>query len=311
MVKKEIVECRKHIPITTCVEYGGLKSVQFISRRLSLNVITLAVVIGILFNSCTEKIDINLGTTYTRLAVSGNITPQLGNQYICLTKSADYFSNQPPPIVTGAAVTVNDGSFSVQFIEDTNNIGYYFAPSNYIGVPGTTYDLSIKLAQPINGTVDYSANETMPILADNIDSIVVELNEKASRWMVRLYAWEPPTTDFYMFNGMKNGTIITDSVSRVNISDDRLYNGNYTAGAVVLMLNEDELQPGDTFTLVLSNVTEEYASFMLELQDEIRPNDPMFSGPPANVSSNVNNDAVGYFAAYPSAFTSTVVKNYE
>ncbi|RLD40971.1 MAG: hypothetical protein DRI86_14340, partial [Bacteroidetes bacterium] len=242
--------------------------------------IFMAVIMGGLFlSSCTEKIDIDLGTTYTRLVVSGNITPQLGNQYIRLTKSADYFSNQPPPDVTGATVMVDDGSFSVQFIEDTNNIGYYFAPSNYIGVSGTTYDLSIKLAQPINGTVNYSANETMPILADNIDSIVVELNEKASRWMVRLYAWEPPSTDFYMFNGMRNGTIITDSVSRLNISDDRLYNGNYTAGAVVLMLYEDELQPGDTFTLILSNITEEYANFLLELQDEIRPNDPMFSGP--------------------------------
>jgi len=261
--------------------------------------------------SCTEKIDINVGTTYTRLAVAGNITPQLGDQYIRLTKTADYFSNQPPPKVTGAIVLVDDGDFIIQFTEDTINKGLYHAPNSYVGIPGTTYNLSIRLAEPINGSINYEAQEKMPQLSDNIDSIVVEFNENAKRWMVRLYAWEPPTVDFYMFNGMRNGVIITDSVSRVNISDDRLYNGNYTAGAVVLMLDEDELQPGDTFTLILSNITEEYANFMLELQDEIRPNDPMFSGPPANVSSNINNDAVGYFAAFPSAFSSTLVKSIE
>ncbi len=271
---------------------------------------TLLVIITIiisLLNSCTEKIDINLGTTYTRLAVSGNITPQQGEQYIRLTKTADYFSNQPAPGVSGATVTVDDGTFSVLFTEDPNNLGYYHAPDNYIGIPGNTYSLSINLIESINGSKNYTATERMPLLADNIDSVVVEYNHNFEGWMIRLYAWEPPTTDFYMFNGMRNGEIITDSVSRVNISDDRLYNGNYTAGAVVLMLNEDELQSGDTFTLILSNITEEYANFMLELQDEIRPNDPMFSGPPANVSSNINNDAVGYFAVFPSAFTSTIV----
>ncbi len=48
---------------------------------------------------------------------------------------------------------------------------------------------------------------------------------------------------------------------------------------------------------------------MLDLQTEIQPHDPMFSGPPANVRTNINNDAVGYFASYPSVFTSTVVKD--
>lgn len=292
--------------------YGAdLHKTHMKSSYLSLIVLGVGLFTTAFFNSCTEKIDINLGTTYTRLSVSGNITPQFGEQYIRLTKTADYFSNQPPPVVSDAMVLVNDGTSSVQFIEDTINLGYYYAPSSYIGVPGITYNLSIKLSEPINGKVDYTAQETMPLLADDIDSIVVELNENAKRWMVRLYAWEPHTTDFYMFNGMRNGVIITDSVSRVNISDDKLYNGNYTSGAVVLMFKEDELQPGDTFTLILSNITEEYANFMLELQAEIQPNDPMFSGPPANVSSNINNDAVGYFATFPSAFTSTIVKNTE
>ncbi len=269
----------------------------------------IALFLGIIiFNSCTERIDIKLDSTYERLAVAGFITPQEGDQYVRLSRTSDYFSNQSAPAVSDAIVTVETDSSLVQFTEDIDNPGYYYAPDNFVGTSGNTYHLNITLAEPINGNVDYEALEEMPILADNIDSVVVEYNEDYERWMVRLYAWEPPSTDFYMFNGIRNGTIITDSVSRVNISDDRLFNGNYTSGAVVLVLYKDELELGDTFTLILSNITEEYANYMTDLQLEIQPHDPTFSGPPANVSTNINNNAVGYFAAFPSAFTSTTVK---
>ena len=292
----------------------GIWNMHWISvfRLQSFPLLIVILLFGILIlDSCTERIDIELDSTYIRLAVAGNITPQQGEQYVRLTQTSDYFSNQAPTEISGAAVTVEHGNLSVQFDEDVNKSGYYRAPESFVGMPGTEYHLSIQLAEPINGNINYEAHEEMPQLADNIDSVVVEYNPQFEGWMVRLYAWEPPTTDFYMFNGMRNGVMITDSVSRVNISDDRLFNGNYTAGAVVLLLSEDEIQPGDTFTLILSNITKEYSDYMLGLQLEIQPHDPMFSGPPANVSTNINNDAVGYFAAFPSAFTSTIVKKPE
>jgi hypothetical protein len=271
--------------------------------------IVIVLSLGIfIFTSCTERIDIKLDSTYERLAVAGFITPQEGEQYVRLTRTSDYFSNQPPPAVSSATVTVETDSSLVQFTEDVDNPGYYRAPEDFVGKSGIAYHLNITLTESINGNSNYEALEEMPVLADNIDSVVVEYNEDYERWMIRLYAWEPPTTDFYMFNGMRNGTMITDSVSRVNISDDRLFNGNYTSGAVVLVLYKDELELGDTFTLILSNITEEYAKYMSDLQTEIQPNNPTFSGPPANVRTNITNNAVGYFAAFPSAFTSTTVK---
>ncbi len=80
-------------------------------------------------------------------------------------------------------------------------------------------------------------------------------------------------------------------------------------GIVVMGFAEDELKPGDKFTLVLSNISEDYFNYIIELQTEISLSVPIFSGPPANVSTNFNNGAVGYFAAYPSVYTSTIVKS--
>ncbi len=245
----------------------------------------------IIFNSCTKRIDIKLDSTYERLAVAGFITPQKGEQYVRLTRTSNYFSNKPAPAVSGAVVTISEDSSTVQFSEDINKPGFYIAPEDYFGISGNTYHLEMTLAESINGNVNYEAREEMPQLADNIDSVVVEYNQQYERWMVRLYAWEPPSTDFYMFNGMRNGNLITDTISRVNISDDRFFNGNYTSGAVVLILYKDELKLGDTFTLILSNITEEYANYITDLQLELQPHDPMFSGPPANVRTNINNGA--------------------
>ncbi|HJN05757.1 MAG TPA: DUF4249 family protein, partial [Bacteroidales bacterium] len=308
MRKQEIVgSCKLAEKRQKSVKYDLLQSTVFGLRTLASLIIIL--LFGtVILNSCTKRIDIKLDSTYERLAVAGFITPQKGDQYVRLTKTSNYFSNKPAPTVSGAVVTISDDSSTVEFSEDFNNPGYYLAPEDYFGISGTTYHLDITLSESINGNVNYKAHEEMPHLADNIDSVVVEYNEQYERWMVRLYAWEPPSTDFYMFNGMRNGNMITDTVSRINISDDRLFNGNYTSGAVVLVLYKDELELGDTFTLILSNITEEYANYMTDLQLELQPHDPMFSGPPANVRTNINNNAVGYFAAFPSAFTSTTVK---
>ena len=275
-----------------------------ISHILRSGLYTLAIVFAL--GACTEKIDLDVGTTYTRLAVEGYVTPIEGRQWIKLTKTANYFSNTPPVGVSGVTVVIDDGISIITFTEDSTTPGLYKSPEGYTGEPGNIYNIDIQLAENINGQSSFTATERMPYPADKVDSIGLEYNDQWEMWMVKLYAQEPPTEDYYMFNGYVNGELITDSVDRKNISDDRLFNGNYTSGAIVMVVRGEELVPGDIFTLELSNITKEYASYMTELQTEIQPNDPLFSGPPANVSTNISNDAVGYFACYPSVFSSTM-----
>ena len=52
---------------------------------------SLGILILLFGTSCTERIDIDTGSTYTRLAVEGYITPQYDKQWVRLTKSSDYF----------------------------------------------------------------------------------------------------------------------------------------------------------------------------------------------------------------------------
>jgi hypothetical protein len=278
-----------------------------LTRNILRSLFATIIAMGFL-SSCTERIDINVGTTYTRLAVEGYITPEEGRQWVKLTKTADYFSNEMPVGVSGANVTIEDGEQTINLVEDQFIQGLYKAPDDFVGKEGIQYNLQIDLEEDIAGYGNFVAQETMPYSPEKIDSIALEYIPQFEVWLVKLYALEPPTEDFYMFNGYVNGIIVTDSVSRKSISDDRLFNGSYTSGAVVMVVRETELKEGDIFTLELSNITKSYADYMTQLQTELQPNDPLFSGPPANVSSNISNDAVGYFACYPSLFASAIAK---
>jgi len=105
--------------------------------------------------------------------------------------------------------------------------------------------------------------------------------------------------------------MITDTITEIGISDDRFFNGNYTYGAPVYHLSEknpvEALNPGDTVTLMMSSITKEYYNFIVELMDEtFEFRNPLFSGPPANISTNISNDGVGFFAAYSTTYSTTI-----
>ncbi len=56
----------------------------------------------------------------------------------------------------------------------------------------------------------------------------------------------------------------------------------------------------------MRSITQEYAEFIWELQEETGMSLPLFSGPPANIKSNVDHGAIGFFTAYSVAYASKV-----
>ena len=259
--------------------------------------------------ACTEKIDIELNDTYTRLVVEAYITDEAKNHIVKLTKTSDYFYNKPAPVVEGAKITIADGQNILNLTETKPGI---YKTEKIAGEIGKTYTLNIELLEEINGHKNFTAmDKLMPV--GIIDSIGIEYIDSWEVWEIRLYANEPPTSDFYMFNWMKNNILITDTIDEVNVSDDKFFNGSYSNGVGVGWFEEERedenLHPGDTVTLIMSTITEEYADFVWEIQAETGYQSPLFSSPQANVSSNISNGALGYFAAYPKRYSSTVVGN--
>ena len=100
--------------------------------------IYLIPIILITIASCTERIDIELDETYTRLVVYGAITTDTAVQYIELSKTTDYYYAEVPPPVTGAQVEISDDQGNT--FELTEELpGKYATSPDFAAVAGVTY----------------------------------------------------------------------------------------------------------------------------------------------------------------------------
>jgi hypothetical protein len=264
--------------------------------------------------SCTEKITINTGETYVRFVVDGHVSTDTTAYQVTLTKTADYFYNAPSPKVVDASVVLFDGDSTYSLHETQPGIsGIYTTGPSFYGKIGKTYTLSVQLPSAIAGKTSYSANCALLHVA-RLDSTLAVLHPefgKDGAWEIRAYAQDPGNeVNYYMFNLYRNGALMTDSIQKVRVSDDKLINGSYFDGAVMFLSNsrEDEkLVPGDRITLVMSGITKEYYDFVQQVQVS-GFNIPFFTGPPANIIGNINNGGIGFFSAFSNSYATTVVR---
>ena len=269
-------------------------------KNLSKSLITAF--LGIIILSCTEKIDIELDEGSVRLVVEGSVTTDTMAHKITLTKTTSYFYNQEPPYVTGASVSITEGERNIQLIE--NEPGVYCTDSTFCALEGLTYTLNIILASPVGGHTEYSASAYMEnrVRIDSADLIFHPEWSDSGFYEVQCYLKDPPTDDFYRFLIYRNGKILSDTLDEWFVTDDRFFNGSYINGAGVAFFDQgsenEKLAAGDEITLELNCLEQGYAGFIWEAQSELRGSNPLFSGPPANVKGNINNGAIGFFAAY-------------
>lgn len=274
----------------------------------------LSIVLLLTAAACTERIEVELDETYTRLVVDGAIGSDSAVYMVQLTSTAGYFYNGPAPRVVNATVVLTDGTGTYPLTETAEGVsGIYLTDPGFRGTPGTDYTLSVTLAEPIAGTSDYTSGCRMnPVTTlDSIQAVFQPDWGEFGIWEIRVFAQEPgDETNFYLFQLYRNDTLLTDSIQKYMITDDTYFNGNYILGATAMYLyNEDPnqtIRPGDRITVKMSGITREYYDFIYQVQMS-GFNIPFFSSPPANIEGNISGDGVGFFAAYSSTYASSVV----
>ena len=248
----------------------------------------ILIAIPFIFSACTEEIHIDLDSTYDRIVIEGYFTDEYKVHQVKITKSADYFSNASAPAITGATVTISDGTntFNLTEIED----GLY-ETDTMAGVPGNTYTLNAS----IDGTI-YTASSYM-FTCPPMDSIGFARNIWDDEWIdVLIYAQEPgDEINHYAWRAYKNDTLVTDTLHEVEFSDDVFINGSYVNGVEVQYV---QAEIGDTIMLEMHSITEDYYEYMLKVMLETVWNGGPFDGPPANFYGNLSNEALGFFAVY-------------
>jgi hypothetical protein len=270
--------------------------------------------------ACTEEIQMPLDSTYVRLVVDGEINTDTAVHRVRLSRSGDALNEKPGNVISNAVVTITDGSETFNLTENTGNPGVYETDSTVYGVEGKTYTLNISNVDVNNdGTMEeYSASSYIPRI-NPIDSIQVKYEAfygDDKGWLINLYALEiGGGRNFYLLKAWKNGVLLTDSTYEcTSFADNTGFEGKYYDGFSVYYLNynkdDERLVNGDVVTLEMDGITGEYKDFLQAFITEYQPKIPLFSGPSANIPTNVmpSDKAVGFFNAYSCRRSSRVYK---
>ncbi len=282
-----------------------MKAYNYIFPIISIITIPLMVFLG----SCTETINMPVDTTYARLVVDGSITTDTMKHKVRLTISGDALYKQPVQTISNATVIISDGSNEFALHESTINRGTYETDSTVYGVPERTYTLMISHVDINDDGVfeEYSAQSYMKKM-NPIDSIQIDYDNRIpdnTGWVINLFAQEiGGGRNFYLLKAYKDGVLLTDSIYEYNIGDNTGFNGGYYDGFPVYMLQKSKIdeivQNGNVITLEMDGINEDYFNFITDYNQEYFPKIPIFSGPSANISTNIEpkDKAVGFFAAY-------------
>jgi hypothetical protein len=288
-----------------------------------IRTIFAVIVTGLLLASCEEVINPDLREADPVLVVDAWINNKVEDQVIRLTLSQPYLSNEVPPGVSGATVTVSYEGGTLDFIEDGDDPGVYrwttdTATSEAVfGETGRAYTLTVV----VNGQTFEAVSKINRTVA--IDSITFEEDDSPfypeNSYIAQFWATEPlGTGDMYWIRSYKNGTLLSKP-SEINIAYDAGFSQGGSFDGITFIppirevnpndVDEDDmpLSPyvvGDSLYVEIHSIT--YESFTFLSQVIVQTDRPggfgeLFSTPLANVSSNVirassgSLNAVGFF----------------
>ncbi|MEO0403477.1 MAG: DUF4249 domain-containing protein [Bacteroidota bacterium] len=271
----------------------------------------LAMAAVALLASCTEVIDLELNEgDAQRLVVNGWFTDIPGRSQVDLTLTTSYFQNEAAPRVSGALVSVTDGTTTWPLSEVTP--GVYQPEPDVVGEPGNTYTINIEY----DGE-NYEASARMRA-SNPMDSIQVEILDPLEEfgfpgdpyYSVRLWTQEPEGLgDAYVWYTYVNGEGIRDTLRELTIVEDSFYDGAYVSDLEIDFVDIDtEAVQGDTLLLEQWNIGFDAYEVLQEILNQTDFQGGIFDAPPANVRTNISNGALGLWGAATIETKETIIQ---
>jgi hypothetical protein len=243
---------------------------------------------------CQQTVSVDLNTANPRVVVEGNIKDQPGPYSVFLSMTGSYFDTTlvDSPI-SHAQVAITDDLGNRDTLKEV--ISGAYQSSRLIGVAGRTYTLSVK----VDGK-EYMATSSMPskVFIDSLYALPRHSLGGESGYDIYVIFKDPPELgNYYRINARSSAVIPTDSIDgrRYRLFTDKLTNGNEMKERIRAGRN---VKSGDTITIELCSIDKASYDYFHTLSDILSSDRSPTSLSPANPNSNINGDALGYFAAF-------------
>lgn len=246
-------------------------------------------------SSCTKVIEVDLNTEENkRLVVDAQFSTYAQEHVVKLGESANFYSSEEPTLISGATVSVIDGTNSYPFTETSP--GIYKSANNAVAQLYKEHTLLIDY-EGVNYTAkdycDFSpALDTIILEPNYTDSTETEIEDYTILFSTQETAG---FGDYYAWKIYVNGVLRNDSVpEQISQSDEFLPDGTYLYQ--VELSDIDDVESGDTITVAQHAISKEIyeAVFAIRFQTDFRGG--IFDSPPANVPTNLSEGALGLFS---------------
>lgn len=269
-----------------------------------------------LLQGCTESITIETDNSDPTIVIYGIITDEYKFQEIRITRSSPYFDDEPnAPVKDALVVVTSSENDEYHFIEDPKAPGYYYSENPWAAQVGVRYDLAVKADFDDDGERELYEAFTEILYTPELDSIkVVPLRIMGhNNYHVNIYGKDPDTEDYYLFKALVDDSLVTRKMKDLAFSDDIVFNGEYINGITVFTFddisewkddskeqreNSIYIKTGDVIEVETCIIPRGYYDFIFQCFNEQGGENPMFGGPASNITSNISNGGVGYFAGY-------------
>ncbi len=270
---------------------------MIIMRKYFLFALSLLIIL----TSCEEVIYVDLNNANPEFVVEATIFKD-SVSLVHLTHTTSYFSNEEPDFIEDASIIISDGTS----LEELNYIGKgYYIGNNIIGTEDKVYKIEITLDgityegisyMPVKTnivSVSFSKDNTQSIFNPNGETIFTIICE---------FIDDPDKDNFYMIRYLLEGRVLKDSYYL--LTEHYAVNGTLenlntnSADYDTLRFSEWMFYEGGNAEVQIFCIDKSVYNYFVQLNDVLYWKRRFTPPTPYNPISNINNGALGYFAAW-------------
>ena len=250
---------------------------------------------AVFFVSCEKVIELELNEADQQMVVEAVLKDSPGNNYILISYSSTVYTDQTFDKISGADVRVKDKDGNEYIFPEDPLIPGRYTNSTFTVLPDNDYTLTViaagevitstchSYAKPTIDSLMYSPSPFSAITADTIyiiDYFSVDNPNEANHYRLRIWINSEEVRSFYYIG-----------------NDDFINGQSYNApffGA--------EVRSGDTVLVEINTLDKANYTYLFTLSSNSSN-----STAPANPTSNLQGNALGYFGAFSTDTMSIIV----
>jgi len=268
--------------------------------------------------SCTKEIVIDLESGEQMIGIYGSITTEKKKHTIVLSRSADFYVQGEPEMISNAQISVFDGNHTILLEEDPLQLGHYRTREEIAGEIGLNYQLSVDFREKDGTAKHFTAESAIRPVPEKIDSAKVmpyTFNGREIENHLKICPYFQTIADkemIYLIKIAVEEVLITDTLTKSSILRMGELNGLYfngpemksifndndfPLGIYMIDTKKDNVKANDKITIYLYSIENDYRRFIQDIESSLGSNP--FMGTPTNVRSNIQpaGKAIGYFFA--------------